>query len=40
MSYSSFGITVDRKHELKWLFLQEKPPCTPFLRTTQIPKLL
>jgi hypothetical protein len=22
--YSSFGITVDRKRELKWLFSQEK----------------
>jgi hypothetical protein len=28
LHYSGFTIAIPRKHHAKWLFPQEKPPCT------------
>jgi len=39
-TYSIFGIAVDRKHTLKWLFPQKKPPFTALQKSICIPKVL
>jgi hypothetical protein len=39
-SYSSFGIGVDRRHKLKWLFPQERGTSDELEMSTCIPKLL
>ena len=40
LCYSIFGIAVIRKHTLKWLFLNKKPPFTAVKKSTCIPKML
>jgi hypothetical protein len=40
LGYSSFGIGVDRKHILKWLFLQGKATSLALEKSTCIPKML
>jgi hypothetical protein len=38
--YSIFGIGVERKHTLKWLSLEKKPPFSTLTKSTCIPKML
>jgi hypothetical protein len=38
--YSIFGIGVDRKRTLKWIFPQEKATFTALKKSTCIPKML
>jgi hypothetical protein len=38
--YRIFGITVDRRHALKWLFPQEKATMHAHKKSTLIPKVL
>jgi len=37
---SSFGIGVDRKYTVKWLFIKKKPLCIALKESTCIPRLL
>lgn len=38
--HSIFGIALDRKHELEWLFHQEKPPFAAPKKSMCIPEML